>query len=407
MTDDVAALVLRDNYFQTQVLSVTGRIAPALLDAQVRFMHYLEKAGRLNRAIEYLPDDDELAQRRKEGRGLECPERAVLLAYSKIWLAEELRASPLPDDPWIASALSRYFPKALRSGYAAYMARHPLKREIIATHVLNSMINRVGSTFVHRLTETTGARAHEVVRAYLLSREVFGLVPMWIAIEALDNKVPDAVQSQMLIDTSGQLERGTTWFLRSRRLADDMAATIAHFKPLVEALSARLPKLMSKAERARVDAEVGKLEAGGVPPELAERVVTFDTLHAALDIAEVAATAGKAVEPVADVYFAMTDRLGLGWLRERIAALPGDAHWQMLAKGAMQDDLSGLSRAVTAEVVTAGGDLGKPDRLIEAWRDRHRRPLERAGQLMTELRAAPMVDAAMLSVALRELRSLA
>jgi glutamate dehydrogenase len=287
------------------------------------------------------------------------------------------------------------------------MARHPLKREIIATHILNSMINRVGSTFVHRLTETTGARAHEVVRAYLLSREVFGLVPMWLAIEALDNRVDDAVQSQMLIHTSHQLERGTTWFLRSRRLADDMAATIAHFRPLVDALSARLPKLLAAGERARVDAEVGKLTAAGVPRELAERVVTFDTLHAALDIAEVAATAKKPVEPVAAVYFEIADRLGLAWLREKIGALPADAHWRMLARSAMQDDLSGLSRAVTAEVVAGGGDVAAPDKLVAAWQDRNRRALERAAQLMTELRAAAAPDAAMLSVALRELRSLA
>ncbi|MEO8754463.1 MAG: NAD-glutamate dehydrogenase, partial [Casimicrobiaceae bacterium] len=224
MTDEVAALVLRDNYFQTQVLSVTGRIAPQLLDAQARFMQFLEKGGRLNRVIEFLPSDEEIAERRKQGRGLESPERAVLLAYSKIWLDGELTSSSLPDDPWVATALLRYFPSAMASKFSAYMARHPLKREIIATHVLNSMINRVGSTFVHRLAETSGARPHEIVRAYLLSREIFGLVPMWIAVEALDNKVDDAIQSAMLISTSGQLERGTMWFLRSRRLADDMAA---------------------------------------------------------------------------------------------------------------------------------------------------------------------------------------
>ncbi|MFO1322818.1 MAG: NAD-glutamate dehydrogenase [Burkholderiales bacterium] len=406
MTDDVAALVLRDNYFQTQVLSVTGRIAPQLLDAQMRFMQYLEKAGKLNRAIEFLPTDDEIARRRANGDGLTSPERAVLLAYSKIWLDEELKSSPLPDDPWVATALLRYFPAALSKKYAAYMARHPLKREIIATHVLNSMVNRVGSTFVHRLSETSGARPYEVVRAYLLAREVFSLVPLWMAIEALDNKVADAVQSEMLIDTSGQLERGTMWFLRSRRLADDMAGTIAHFKPGVDALSARLPKLQDAAERGRVEARVGELTAKGVPRELAERVVNFDTLHAALDIAEVAADAGKPVEPVAAVYFDVANRLGLAWLRDRISALPGGSHWQTLARNAMQDDLSSLSRTVTAQVVAGGGDIAKPSALVAAWQDGNRRTLERAAHLLTELRSVPEPDAAMLSVALRELRSL-
>jgi glutamate dehydrogenase len=429
MTGDVAALVLRDNYFQTQVLSVTNRIAPHLLDAQARFMRYLEKNGRLNRAIEYLPSDEEIEARRAAGRGLAAPEHAVLLAYSKIWLNDELIASPLTEDPWVATALQRYFPPALqqpgaagppqgtgpmggtarsaargRPDYATYMLRHPLRREIVATHVLNSMINRVGSTFTHRLSETTGARPHEVVRAYLLAREIFALVPMWQAIEALDNKVPDAVQSQMLIDTSSQLERGTMWFLRSRRLSEDMATTIAYFRPGVEALFASLPKLLDAAGRAAVDGRAAELVGVGVPPDLASRVVTFDTLNAALDIAEVAADGKVEVDAVAGIYFEMSNRLGLSWLREKVAALPGRAHWQMLAKSAMQDDVSSLARAVTADVARGSGTASAR---VEVWRDRNRRALERAGQLFTELRAVPAPDAAMLSVALRELRSLA
>lgn len=406
MTDDVAALVLRDNIFQTQVLSVTGRIAPQLLDAQTRFMQYLEKGGRLNRAIEYLPSDEELAERRAQGQGLTSPERAVLLAYSKIWLYDELLASTLPDDPWVATALERYFPALLATKFAGYMPRHPLKREIIATHVTNSTVNRVGSTFVHRLAETTGARAFEIVRAYLMNREIFGMVPLWLAIEALDNQVDDEVQSSMLIDTSRQLERGTMWFLRSRRLAEDMSATIEHFKPNVEALSARLPQLLDADERSRVDAAMAHYVAKGVPRELAERVVTFGTLYATLDIAEIAGSARWPVELVAAIYFDLANRLGMPWLRDRIAALPGDQHWQALAKGAMQDDLSGLQRSITGAVLAGGGEGESPAALVEAWRASNGRTLERAAQLLGELRAVAAPDAAMLAVALRELRAL-
>jgi glutamate dehydrogenase len=407
MTDDVAGLVLRDNVFQTQVLSVTGRIAPTLLDAQARFMQFLEKRGRLNREIEFLPSDEDLAERRAKGLGLTSPERAVLLAYSKIWLYDELLASALPDDPWVATALVRYFPGALEKTYARYMARHPLKREIIATHVTNSMVNRVGSTFIHRLAETTGTRPHEVVRAYLLSREVFGLVPLWMAIEALDHKVDDVVQSTMLIDTSAQLERGTTWFLRSRRLGDDIGATIANFAPGVAELSERLPKLLDAGERSRIDAAVARYVAQGVPQDLAVRVVTFDTLYASLDIAEVAASAKRPVEPVAAIYFDLGNRLGLSWLREKIAALPGDKHWQRLAKGAMQDDLSGMQRTLTGNVLVGVTTDGlSPAKRVAAWQDANRRALERATQLIAELRAVPAPDAEMLAVALRELRGI-
>ncbi len=406
MTDDVAALVLRDNYFQTQAISVTGRIALKLLDAQQRFIQFLEKSGRLDRALEFLPGDDEIAERRAKGQGLTSPERAVLLAYSKIWLYDELLASKLPDDAWVETALSRYFPKALRTRYATYMARHPLKREIIATHVTNSMINRVGSTFVHRLKETTGAKPDEIVRAYLLNREIFGFVELWKAIEALDNKVDDAVQSAMLIDTARLIDRGTIWFLRSRRLNDDMAATIDHFTPRVQALASRLFQMLDPAERAGVDVAVARYAKQGVPHELAARVVSFDALYAALDIIEVAESSQRPSELVAEIYFEVATRLGLPWLREKIAALPGEAHWQMLARGAMLDDLSSLQRTLAAEVVASGGDL-PPAALIAAWIDANRRGMERAAHLLTELRAAPSVDAAMLSVALRELRNLA
>jgi glutamate dehydrogenase len=191
------------------------------------------------------------------------------------------------------------------------------------------MINRVGSTFVHRLSETTGAGAR-IVRAYLLSHEVFGLVPLWMAIEELDSKVDDAVQSAMLIDTSAQLERGTTWFLRSRRLAYDMGATISNFAPGVAELSERLPKLLDAGERTRVDAAVAHYVAQGVPKDLAVRVVTFDTLYATLDIAEVAANAKRPVEPVAAVYGPCQPAGCAVVAREDRGT--GDKHWQMLAK---------------------------------------------------------------------------
>ncbi len=407
MTDDVAALVLRDNTFQTQTLSVRGRIAPQLLDANQRFVQFLEKGGRLNRSIEFLPSDEAFGERRAKGIGLTSPELAVVLAYSKIWLYDELLASSLPDDPWVATALARYFPKALHERYAAYMQRHPLKREIIATHVTNSMVNRVGGTFVHSLLESTGAKPAEIVRAYLLNREVFGFVELWMAIEALDNKVDDAVQSAMLIDTGRLITRGTTWFLRSRRLTDDMAATIAHFAPRIAALAKLLAQMQDDGERARIGFAIAKYVDRGVSQALATAVVSFDTLYAALDIIEVADESGRAPESVAGLYFELSNKLGLPWLRDRMGALPDGAHWQMLAKEAMQDDLSGLQRKITGEVLTGSSENAAQEMLIAAWQDRNRRGIERAGQLLTELRSAGSVDSAMLSVALRELRGLA
>ena len=334
MTDDVAALVLRDNYFQTQVLSVTGRIAPQLLDAQQRFIQFLEKGGRLNRAIEFLPSDEEIAERRARGRGLTAPgARGAARVLQDLAVRRAARLAAARRSVGRHRAVALFPAGAARALRGATCRAIRCKREIIATHVINSMINRVGSTFVHRLMETTGAKPDEIVRAYLLTREIFGFVPLWQAIEALDNKVDDAVQSEMLIDSTSLLERGTTWFLRSRRLTDDMAATIAHFTPGVEALATQLPSCsIPPTRRASTTRSTGYV-ANGVPQPVAARVVALPTLYSTLDIVEVADTTRRPVELVARIYFELSTRLGVPWLRERIAALPADQHWQMLAQG--------------------------------------------------------------------------
>ena len=242
------------------------------------------------------------------------------------------------------------------------------------------MLNRVGSTFVHRLVEATGAQPAEIVRAYLLSREIFGFVTLWKPIEELDNRVDDELQAKMLIDMSRELERGTTWFLRSRRLAEDMGQTIGHFAPRVEALAARLPALLDEQSGARVAAEVAGYVSKGVPESLATRVVTLDALYSTLDIVEVAAATNRPVELVAEIYFALATALQLPWLREMIVRLPADKHWQILARNAMQDDLSGLQRTIAGEVLGQDSAIAARDELLAAWRERNRRAIERVQQ---------------------------
>ncbi len=407
MTPEVAALVLRDNYFQTQSLSVSGALAPTLLDAQERFIRALERAGRLNRAIEFLPDDEEFAARRAAKTGLTAPERAVLLAYSKITLFEELLASDIPEDAYIASALERYFPRALREPYRAYIEAHPLKREIVATHVVNSMVNRVGSTFVHRMREEAGARSAEVVRAYIAAREVFGMVDFWRAVEALDDRIANPVQTAMLIDAGRLVTRATLWFLRSRPHLAALAATIENFRPQIRRIEALLPQLLSGSERDAFARDARRLGEAGVPAELAARVAGFDALFSALDLVELASSRRGDPETVARLQFALAEELDLPWLRGRIAALPADNHWQALARAALRDDLAGMQRSLTANALGAaqpGAGAGQP---IALWKERHAALYERFRQILADLRSADRPDLAMLSVALRELRNLA
>ncbi len=231
MTDDVAALVLRDNTFQNQVLLYSRTRSAALLDEQGRYMRHLASRGRLNRRIEFLPNDEVLKERRQAGIGLTTPELAVLLAYNKMELYDQVLASDVPEDPYIATTLDRYFPALLRERFPQALQRHPLRREIIATHVVNSMINRVGPTFVHRLHEETGAAAADIVRAYTGTRQMFELVPLWRANEALDHQVPVSAQLEIIDATVRLLERGTVWLLQQRAALRDLDQTIRRFAP--------------------------------------------------------------------------------------------------------------------------------------------------------------------------------
>jgi glutamate dehydrogenase len=413
MTEEVGQLVLRDNYQQTQAISVAQaqgvalldaqarlmrRLAPSEIDDQGRFTRFLEKQGRLHRGIEFLPTDEELAERKAKSLGLTTPEQAVLLAYCKMWLSDELVASDLPEDPWVGTALERYFPTMLKQKFGDVIPRHPLRREIIATHVLNSMVNRVGPTFAHQLSELTGQPAPQVVRAYLLAREVFGSVQLWQRIEALDNKVPDSVQSELIIEWRRLITRATTWFLRSRRLEEPMERGAQRLQPAVASLRERLAP--EAAGTPRVEAWV----AAGVPQELAQQVGCADRLFNALDIAEVVESAHSELAVTADVHFGIGERLGLEKLRQQIDLLDSGNHWQALAKIALADDLADLQRSIALDAVSREG--GAAAQRLSAWEARNPMAFARARRLVAELADAAAPDLAMLSVALRELRNL-
>jgi len=406
MTDEVAELVLRDNYFQNQSLFVTGARGPLLLDAQVRFIRFLEKSGRLNRAIEFLPDEEEIAERRHQGVGLTTPERSVLLAYSKIWVYQELVDSDVPDDPYVSRALERYFPAPLRDRYREQMRHHPLRREIVATHVTNSMMNRVGSTFVHRMQEEAGATPPGVVKAYMATREVFGLVDFWKGVESLDNAVPAAAQARMLIDAGRLVVRGTLWFLREPQQLSDLAGSIASLTPVRATVSRLLRESVGEEGRGALDQEARGLMEQGVPEALAGETASLDLLYATLDIAAIAAASGRTAEQVCRVFFALGGRLSLPRLRRQIGTLPTDTLWQSRARAALRDDLAALQRQLVAGALRDEPALMAAEDVIGHWESRNASRLERIRQVLHDLESGGAPDLAMLSVALRELRVL-
>ena len=406
MTEEVGKLVLKDNYFQTQTLSISGVRAEKLIDAQARFIRHQEKTGRLNRAVEFLPSDDEMSERKAKKQGLTSPERAVLLAYSKMELFDELLKSDLIDDKYVADALITYFPTALQQKYASVMQKHPLKREIIATEIANSTINRTGSVFVHRMREETGATAPEVVRCFILTRDIFLVGDLWHRIEALDGKVPAAVQNDMLIDAGRLVLRGTLWFLRRRTDRMPIAKVLEFFAPGVATISKRLPEFLSSEDLTALNDLATKLTGKGVPVDIATTVARVDAMYSVLDIVEISQELKREVALAAAVYFALAGKLGLRWLAGQVTNLPYESHWQAMARAAMRDDLANLQRQLTGCVLKHSPELVDPAALIDAWEKHHSKALARMREVMADLQSARDSDLAMLSVMLRELRVL-
>jgi glutamate dehydrogenase len=406
MTDEVGQLVLKDNYFQTQSLSVSGVRGEKLLDAQARYMRYLEKAGRLNRTVEYMPSDDEIAQRREKKQGLTAPERAVLLAYSKMELFDDLLASDLIDDAYVAEALVTYFPKPLQERFKDVMPKHALKREIIATDVTNSTINRTGSVFISRMREETGATSAEVVRSYILTRDIFGLSRTWDEIDALDNIVPTATQNEMLIEVGRLVLRATLWFLRRRGEKMPIADVLAFFAPGVTTIETALNDVLSADDQAALKTAEAKLTAHKVPASLAHAVARADAMYAALDVVEVSTQLKRPAALAAAIYFALVGKLSLRWVATQVTALPTDTHWQSMARAAMRDDLANLQRQLTESVLKLSPQATTANDAIKEWEAHHAKALARMREVMEDLVQARERDLAMLSVMLRELRVL-
>lgn len=404
MTDEVAGLVLRDNYMQTQALSLTESQAAELLGSHARVMRMLERSGLLNRAVEFLPDDDMLAERQRLGQGLTRPELAVLLAYAKIWLYQQLLASSLPDDPFMATELQHYFPAVMQKNYADAIKNHQLRREIIATGVTNSLINHAGIHFVMRMAERSGRSAAEVTQSYLLAREVFDFLGIWREIRVLDNKVPAIAQTTMRQMLNQVLRRSVPWFLTAHGSKIALDKHIPHYQGGVKELEKWLTKtgtdLLSVGQQARVQ----ELKALGVPAELALRVTRLNHLAAAPDLQSQAALSKATIADAAEIYFQLDQRFGFEWLRDRVQQLPTPTPWQRDAAVALSVDSFAVQRALTAAVLKGKGKNGAR---FQSWCADCGSRLTAAEHMLQELRAANAPDLAMLMMATRQLAALA
>ncbi|MCU1504675.1 MAG: NAD-specific glutamate dehydrogenase, partial [Ilumatobacteraceae bacterium] len=412
MTDAVAELVLDDNRAQTLGLNLARRQSLAMVNVLARYLNVLESEGWLDRSLEFLPTNRQLAERQASGVGLTTPEFAVLMAYTKSANVHEMLRTDLPDDAYLQPDLVRYFPPDLRERFADRIHSHRLRREIVATQVSNQMVNLSGISFDNRMTEDTGAGVVDVTRAWIAARDIFGFVEQWTEIEALvaGDGAPGArgsglgagvkldTQLELFLDLRQMVERGVLWLLRHRRPPMDIAVAVAEFKAPMARLAASLEAAIPGRTREQMFAtEAGRL-AAQVPESLAQRSVVWPMLHTGFDVIELAQRRGADIATVAGAYWSVFDVLEVGWLWDAVGALPRADRWQTQARSALRDDLLVALADLADDALSVGS--------AKAWAAANERVVSRTMQMFMEIRRSGTLDVGILSVALRQLRNL-
>ena len=410
MTDEVADLVLRDNYEQNVLLGNARAQEHQMVTVHERLMKWLEGRGDLDRALEFLPSDAELAKRAHEGLGLKSPEFSVLVAYAKLALKHDLLASDLPDDPWFADTLAGYFPSAMREAYAGELGSHPLRREIVTNSVANSLVNRGGITFAFRAFEETGATAEQVARAFVVCREIFDLAGFVEQVEALDNVVPTAVQTSLYLEFRRLMDRSVRWFLTARPGTLDIGAEVNRFKEVVQALGQSVPELLRGDEKKRLDRRTAEFEKAGVPSDLAARAAGLLDWYSLLDIVDIATDSGRDPQTVASLYYLVSERFGIDSMLSKVTGLPREDRWDALARGALRDDLYAVLESLTRSVLdlegaSSAGSSEDASAVYERWAKANAESITRTKGAMSGILRLDKPNIAALSVALRTLRS--
>jgi glutamate dehydrogenase len=407
MTDEVSELVLENNYRQVQAISMAESRSLESMSEYQRYISHMETAGKLDRALEFLPDDEALNERRSMQIGLTRPELSVLISYSKAELKEALSLSDVPDDPYLCHELFTAFPRQLVNGFTVPLTEHRLRREIIGTQIANHMINMMGINFVDRLRISTGADEASIARAYVLARDVFDVGSLWQQIEKLDHKVRSDLQIEMMHELQHLMRRATRWFVRNRRAEIDCTLEVERFNRQLQKILAKQENSLFGEPLKRWEKTKAHYQEEGVPAKLAKLVAGARCLYASLGIIEVAEQSDVPTEKVAQVYFGLGERLELDWLSQKLNTLPVDNYWQALAREAFRDDLDWQQRALVSTAIQGRAKGSTVQNMIDKWCEENDWLVCRWTNVLTELKSAKKQEYAMYTVALRELFDLA
>lgn len=406
MTDEVAELVLRENYLQTRAISLALTQALRSVELHSRYISELERSGKLDRALEFLPNEKALMDNKLVGQGLSSPGMSVLFCYSKIILKEAILASDVPEDPYFKQALTSAFPLPLQERYNKQMQKHPLKREIIATKLSNIIVNEMGFSFVYRLQDETGAPVSAIVRAYMIARTVLNMEEVWKKIEALDSVLTAEKQSEIMMMYLRLLRRVTRWFLRSQRMKLDITKLVKLCMPAMEEFKKAIPSVYSEIHRANYDKKLAEYLEMGVPKDLAHELTITPGLFASMDILEVAQEFGIKIQRSAELYFSIEEYLDLSWIRTQIIIHPTDNHWESLSREALRDDLDWQQRQLTAGIIRFDEKNKDIKSCLDKWSNSHLTLVERWRHILANLRSSSTLNYTMFFVAIRELLDL-
>ncbi|HPF73760.1 MAG: NAD-glutamate dehydrogenase [Lysobacteraceae bacterium] len=406
MTDEVGALVLMDNYRQNQAISVMERMSLTRLGSKQHFIRTLESQGLLDRQLEFLPSDAEISERKARGLGLTRPELSILLSYAKIVIYDQLLDSDVPEDPYLSNELLRYFPEPLRERFAEHAQRHRLKREIIATAVTNSIVNRMGSTFMLRMQEDTGETPAAVAKAFTIAREIIDARGLWAAIDQLDLEVPEGTQIDALLLIWGLLRGLTRWLLGRPGLRLDIAEAVDRYLPGVQELRGNLGSILGSDDRDAWAEDRARWLDMGFSQELAEQLSSLPFLMSALDIIEVSQSHGRSVTEVAKVFFGLGEELHIHWLLQRIEELPVEGRWHAHARGVLRDELQLQQSALVSQLLADGGK-SKAEKLVADWVAKDDNALRFTLNMFADMRNQRAMDFPTVSVAVRRLAQLA
>ncbi len=404
MTEEVAEIVLDDCNRQTQSISVTALRGADQIKELQRFIHELERQGSLNRSLEFLPSDDELAERQAANKGLTRPELSVITAYGKMVLKEQLITDEITEDPYHSRELFDSFPKPLRERFAEAMESHPLKGQIIATKLANNIVNDMGPNFVLRKQEATGATVAEIATAYVVARECFRVEELWEQIEALNNKVPAESQNEILFQLRRMVRRATRWFLRHRNPSlHSIQEHLAFYMPAFDDLRENCLNYMTDDEANVLRETASKYEELGYPAKIAKQVACLSTVFSAMDVAEIAHDTEQDFDTVGRLYFFLGAKLNLHWFLNQINAQPVANHWQALARAAFREELDWQQRSLTLVVLKSTSQDSAPEARLQEWMEQNEVLLQRWQSMLSDFRTTKSHEFAKFSVALREL----